>query len=100
VKKIIRGEKDEVRAQCFEWGWVYIHFKNGKHYEVIGLAHHTETREELVIYRSLYKSEFGFGALWVRLKTMFFEDVFHEEKWVPRFEKKRSSPGRNASGVA
>jgi hypothetical protein len=26
VKKIIRGEKDEVRAQCFEWGWVYIIF--------------------------------------------------------------------------
>ena len=65
----------------------YLHFKNGKLYEVIGLANHTETQEELVVYRSLYDSAFGFGALWVRPKSMFFEQVFHEGKWTDRFMK-------------
>ena len=63
----------------------YQHFK-GKFYEVIGVAHHSETFEELVVYRALFDSpEFGHNALWVRPKKMFLETVEHQGKKVPRF---------------
>ena len=48
----------------------YQHYK-GKMYEVLGVALHSETLEELVVYRQLY-GEFG---LWVRPLTMFVEKV-------------------------
>jgi hypothetical protein len=65
----------------------YRHYK-GKDYEVIGVAHHSETLEELVVYRALYDSaEFGPNALWVRPKKMFFENVVIEGKEMPRFKK-------------
>ncbi|MEK7189273.1 MAG: DUF1653 domain-containing protein [Patescibacteria group bacterium] len=64
----------------------YMHFK-GKEYEVIGTAHHSETLEELVVYRALYDSpEFGPNALWVRPKSMFFETVEVDGIKVPRFK--------------
>ncbi len=63
-----------------------MHFK-GKEYEVIGTAHHSETLEELVVYRALYDSpEFGPNALWVRPKSMFFETVEVDGIKVPRFK--------------
>jgi len=63
----------------------YIHFK-GKEYEVIGVARHSETFEELVVYRALYDSpEFGTNALWVRPKNMFLETIIKDGKEVPRF---------------
>lgn len=63
----------------------YEHFK-GKRYEVIGMARHSETLEELVVYRALYDSEeFGPSALWVRPKEMFMEKVLVDGKEVPRF---------------
>ena len=53
----------------------YQHYK-GKSYEVIGVAKHSETLEELVVYRALYNSEeFGKEALWVRPKSIFLETV-------------------------
>ena len=39
----------------------YQHYK-GRFYEVLGVARHSETEEELVVYRPLY----GAGGLWVR----------------------------------
>ena len=64
----------------------YRHYK-GDWYEVIGVSLHTETREELVVYRCLYYTrEFGNGALWVRPLTMFLESVEVDGKAVPRFE--------------
>lgn len=67
---------------------IYRHFKNEKLYEVIGQAIHSETREEMVIYKALYhSSEFGIEQLWTRPKTMFFEHVIHNGHAVPRFKK-------------
>ena len=59
----------------------YRHFKGGL-YEVIGIARHSETQEEMVVYRPLY----GEGGLWVRPRRMFEESVTHEGKTVPRFQ--------------
>ncbi len=49
---------------------LYRHYK-GNNYEVYGIARHSETEEELVVYRALY-GEFG---LWVRPLRMFIETV-------------------------
>ena len=59
---------------------IYEHYK-GNRYEVLGIARHSETMEELVVYRALY-GEYG---LWVRPLLMFQEDVEVEGKKVPRF---------------
>lgn len=65
----------------------YRHYK-GKDYEVLGIAHHSETLEELVVYKALYESEkFGKESLWVRPAKMFAEDVEYEGKKVKRFKK-------------
>lgn len=64
----------------------YEHYK-GKPYEVVGVARHSETREELVVYKALYDSkEFGKNSLWVRPKKMFFENVTIDGKEIPRFK--------------
>lgn len=44
---------------------------NGNEYEYIGVCLHSETLEEMLIYRALH----GEGKTWVRSKAMFFEDV-------------------------
>lgn len=59
----------------------YQHFKTGDLYEVLGVAKHTETLEEVVVYRALY----GAGDLWVRPKTMFCEMIILDGQAVPRF---------------
>lgn len=59
----------------------YKHYKQ-KYYQVIGVAKHSETKEELVVYRKLY-DDFG---LWVRPLSMFIETVEVEGKTMPRFE--------------
>jgi hypothetical protein len=64
----------------------YQHYK-GKFYEVVGVAKHTETLEEMIVYRALYDSnEFGNNALWVRPKSMFLEYVTVDGKEIPRFK--------------
>lgn len=65
---------------------IYEHFK-GKRYEVLGTALHSETKEKLVLYKALYKSEdFPEGQLWVRPESMFLETVTHEGNQVQRFK--------------
>lgn len=61
----------------------YQHYK-GKFYRVIGVAKHSETLEEMVIYETLYDNPLG--KLWVRPKEMFLESVEVEGKKVPRFK--------------
>lgn len=58
----------------------YRHFK-GNFYEVIGTAKHSETLEEMVVYRALY----GEGSLWVRPASMWNEEVNREDYRGPRF---------------
>lgn len=59
----------------------------GNFYEVIGVAQHTETREEFVVYKSLYESpEFPLGTLWIRPKEMFLAEVETNGQKVPRFK--------------
>ena len=59
----------------------YRHFKGGE-YQVEGVARHSETGEELVVYRPLY----GEGGLWVRPLAMFLQTVPAEGGERPRFE--------------
>ena len=66
----------------------YKHYKNDKLYEIIGLARHSETHEDMVLYKALYHcDEFGDNQLWVRPKQMFFEHVMHNGKMVRRFQR-------------
>lgn len=59
----------------------YKHYKGGE-YEVLGVAKHSETLEELVVYQALY----GEKELWVRPIEMFMEEVSLDGKLVPRFK--------------
>lgn len=58
----------------------YRHFK-GNEYEVIGIARHSETLEEIVVYKALY----GDNSLWVRPASMWNETVIKDGKPVKRF---------------
>lgn len=65
---------------------IYRHYK-GNQYAVIGIVKHSETLEDMVLYKSLYDSkEYTSGTLWVRPLNMFIEDVLVEGKSIPRFE--------------
>lgn len=59
----------------------YRHYK-GKEYTVLGVAVHSETEEEVVVYRQ----EYGDYGLWVRPKGMFQEMVNVGGKMMPRFQ--------------
>lgn len=63
---------------------LYRHYKN-KRYEVLGTARHSETLEELVVYRALYQGDFPEGQLWVRPAAMFLEEVEVDGVCMPRF---------------
>ncbi len=60
----------------------YKHFKGGE-YEVLGVAKHSETLEEFVVYKALY----GEGDLWIRPKEMFFDEKEVDGKKVKRFKR-------------
>jgi len=63
---------------------LYRHYKNLS-YKVLGLARHSETLEELVLYETLYDNPKG--RLWVRPKAMFYETIEHNGQTRPRFAK-------------
>ena len=58
----------------------YRHFKGGM-YELIAIAKHSETCEEMAVYRALY----GEGQIWVRPLSMWEEEVEYQGEKVKRF---------------
>ena len=60
---------------------IYRHYK-GNEYEVIGIARHSETLEDMVVYKALY----GNGDVWVRPASMWNETVLKDGKEYKRFE--------------
>ncbi len=66
---------DTVKVGC------YRHYK-GQEFTVIGVAVHSETKKELVIYRN----DFGDHGLKVRPKDQFLGTVEVEGRMIPRFQ--------------
>jgi len=62
-------------------GGKYRHYK-GNEYEVLYIAKHSETLEEMVVYRALY----GKNDIWVRPISMWNETIEHDGKKQKRFE--------------
>lgn len=58
----------------------YEHYK-GNRYEVIGVGKHTETEEEMVVYKALY----GEGQIWIRPLEMFVGTLEKDGATIPRF---------------
>lgn len=58
----------------------YRHYK-GNLYEVLHSAKHSETLEEMIVYKALYDD-----SIWVRPFKMFFEDIEIDGKIQKRFE--------------
>lgn len=58
----------------------YRHFK-GNEYDVLYLAKHSESLEDMVVYRALY----GAHGVWVRPASMWNEIVERDGKTYKRF---------------
>jgi hypothetical protein len=66
---------------------VYRHYKSHL-YRVIGMAKHSETLEDLVVYEALEShGKFQKGQRWVRPASMFLEKVLVQGKQTPRFTR-------------
>jgi hypothetical protein len=65
-----------VAGQCYE------HYK-GLRYTILGIARHSETLEDMVVYQALY----GEGAMWVRPLSMFLENIVIDGCLQPRFKR-------------
>ncbi|MBE6664694.1 MAG: DUF1653 domain-containing protein [Ruminococcaceae bacterium] len=59
---------------------VYRHFK-GNFYEALAVAKHSETMEDMVVYRALY----GEGDIWGRPLSLWMEQVEQNGEKIPRF---------------
>ena len=61
----------------------YRHFK-GNEYNVIAVAKHSETLEDMVVYEALYDNKVS--KIWVRPLKMFLETIENDGKTFKRFE--------------
>lgn len=65
---------------------IYRHYKGHK-YRIIGIARHSETLEELVVYQGFYNDpKFGKNPICVRPVKLFIDDVKINGKQIPRFK--------------
>jgi len=62
----------------------YQHYKGNK-YLVLGIAKHSETKEDLVVYVTLYEN--NMASMWVRPLAMFTQTIVIDGKSIPRFKK-------------
>ena len=69
-------------AKAIIEGDLYEHYK-GHRYKVLGVARHSETLEEMVVYQALY----GEHGIWVRPLNMFLETIVIDGKEQPRFKR-------------
>lgn len=67
---------------------IYKHYK-GNLYQVLAIARHSETLDEMVVYQALY----GDYGTWVRPLVMFEEEIDFEGKKQPRFVFVRENLG-------
>ncbi|MEK9726593.1 MAG: DUF1653 domain-containing protein [Candidatus Margulisiibacteriota bacterium] len=68
----------------------YRHYK-GQEYELIGLAHHTETKTPMVLYKALYEVPelndiYGKTVIFTRPYELFIETIELNNKRIPRFK--------------
>jgi hypothetical protein len=80
IKRINRCYQHTSKMKTTIKPGIYRHFKGGL-YEVVGTAKHSETEEELIVYRALY----GDYGLWARPAAMFTETVEIDGEPLPRF---------------
>jgi hypothetical protein len=67
---------------------IYRHYK-GQYYQVISVARHSESQEQLVVYQCLY----GDYAMWVRPLAMFVQPVLLADgQQLPRFSLIKAHP--------
>jgi hypothetical protein len=74
---------------------IYRHYK-GQRYRVLGIAQHSETMEQVVVYQALY----GDYGLWVRPAAMFCETVELDGEPIPRFALEQAEPDLQVGVVA
>ncbi|MEK6959225.1 MAG: DUF1653 domain-containing protein [archaeon] len=68
-------------------GQKYSNYKNPKRiYKIVDIAKHSETLEDLVVYKALYSEDYPKGQVWVRPRKMFLEIVEKEGYKGPRFK--------------
>ena len=70
-----------LKAKSIAIGSIYEHYK-GLRYKVLGIARHSETLEELIVYQALY----GKSDMWVRPAAMFLENIMINGQSQPRFK--------------
>jgi hypothetical protein len=68
---------------------IYKHYK-GKHYKVLAIGKHSETKEELVVYQGLYDNY----PVWCRPKSMWNDLIELNGKMIKRFEKEEEYNGQ------
>lgn len=83
--KVLNNRKGDILMQDIDLkgfkGQIFKHFK-GNLYLLLDIAEHTETGEEMVVYKALY----GFCKIYVRPKDMFLSEV--DKKKYPNVEQK------------
>lgn len=66
---------------------IYVHYKSDDmRYQVMGVGLNTETKEEYVVYRPLYKGDINLD-FWIRPFDMFMGTVELDGKIIQRFTK-------------
>ncbi len=78
-KKVLPGFSPSAKSVVI--GGLYEHYK-GLRYRILGIARHSESLEELVVYQALY----GENDVWVRPLAMFLENIEINGQFQPRFK--------------